>query len=700
MQLPASRVYQNNVVLLVMCLAHFIVMPHWTVRNEKYSARTPVIRLIRFSWGARCACWNREVGSVGPGEARRVLRSGIDAERMQAIDADGTDTPALALEGAERVVEMSAASARNSGVQSLEPVVVLEKVQRRDEPAPRQDDADGSSDSGVTEEAAGVGSDQLRDESALTDAEVENTSFRVTRPSIYPVGRHLPLARHSLLEENVLSISSKNARVDVFHELKSSRYEGFFNLSLILLTFLLLYNFVRNTVQNGWQPETNPFKMFLCTALLGDLLFTFTLCVGIMLASSLAFLIVKSMLSPSSLGYIHAVRIPLYIALQLALYVVPSILVLVKEVTPLFGCFIALFTVVYSLKCHSWYATNRLLMKEYMALSSKFSPQYETTAAGDGSERHSPFTRLTSLGKKEHVSTADRTPAESKSERIGASMKGTEREVTRRAVSTASKSAENSGKKDNASGLTSAVTFPKNVTFENFCFFMYICPTLVYETTYPRTSHVRWRYVLVYVAQLLPIVLFQQVLFGQFMLPVLMHSSGSFLFDIMKIAVPSILVWLMGFYAFFHCSLNIWAELNRFADRNFYSDWWNATTLESFWNHWNVLVHEFCLRHIFVESQARYRVGRSQAAVATFVVSAILHEFIFALGFRTLRPAMFASMLAQIPFIYAMRHFALKGKRRGNWLVWFNLFIGHPVVEILYARAYFEKNTYFFRCQK
>ena len=48
---------------------------------------------------------------------------------------------------------------------------------------------------------------------------------------------------------------------------------------------------------------------------------------------------------------------------------------------------------------------------------------------------------------------------------------------------------------------------------------------------------------------------------------------------IMKLAVPNLIVWLLGFYAFFHLWLNILAELLRFGDRLFYKDWWNCTTV-------------------------------------------------------------------------------------------------------------------------
>jgi diacylglycerol O-acyltransferase-1 len=43
---------------------------------------------------------------------------------------------------------------------------------------------------------------------------------------------------------------------------------------------------------------------------------------------------------------------------------------------------------------------------------------------------------------------------------------------------------------------------------------------------------------------------------------------------ILKLSLPNVGVWLLGFYVFFHLYLNITAEILRFGDRQFYKDWW------------------------------------------------------------------------------------------------------------------------------
>jgi hypothetical protein len=59
---------------------------------------------------------------------------------------------------------------------------------------------------------------------------------------------------------------------------------------------------------------------------------------------------------------------------------------------------------------------------------------------------------------------------------------------------------------------------------------------------------------------------------------------------ILKLAIPNIYVWILMFYANFHCYLNLLAELTYFADRVFYKDWWNSLYLDEYWRTWNLVI--------------------------------------------------------------------------------------------------------------
>ena len=62
-----------------------------------------------------------------------------------------------------------------------------------------------------------------------------------------------------------------------------------------------------------------------------------------------------------------------------------------------------------------------------------------------------------------------------------------------------------------------------------------------------------------------------------------------------QLALPNMYAWLCMFYCLFHLWLNILAELLRFGDREFYKDWWNASTVGEYWRLWNMPVHKVCV---------------------------------------------------------------------------------------------------------
>lgn len=247
--------------------------------------------------------------------------------------------------------------------------------------------------------------------------------------------------------------------------------------------------------------------------------------------------------------------------------------------------------------------------------------------------------------------------------------------------------------------------FPHNITIKDYAYFL-AAPSLVYEPRFPRTRRVRWWYVGRKLLEASLCGLFQYVIMKQFMLPVLKNptppvSPGGPLgeglataFDLMKLGIPSLMIWLTGFYALFHCWFNVLAEVLRFADRYFYAAWWNATSLDAFWRRWNVPVHEWCLRHIFLDLQNYTGVSKNAAVLATFFFSAVFHELIFSVSFKTFRPWFFLGMLMQIPLMALGKNFT--NKRRGNLLVWWSLFSGQPLLELLYFREYFKHHDSFF----
>ncbi|EEQ97453.1 sterol o-acyltransferase, putative, partial [Perkinsus marinus ATCC 50983] len=77
---------------------------------------------------------------------------------------------------------------------------------------------------------------------------------------------------------------------------------------------------------------------------------------------------------------------------------------------------------------------------------------------------------------------------------------------------------------------------------------------------------------------------------------------------ILKLAVPNLYLWLLMFFTLFHTWMNILAELTRFGDREFYLDWWNSVNIREYWQKWNLPVHYFILRHMYIPM--RRQLGR------------------------------------------------------------------------------------------
>ncbi|KAK3438871.1 hypothetical protein EUGRSUZ_C03419 [Eucalyptus grandis] len=145
-----------------------------------------------------------------------------------------------------------------------------------------------------------------------------------------------------------------------------------------------------------------------------------------------------------------------------------------------------------------------------------------------------------------------------------------------------------------------------DVNFKKLVYFM-VAPTLCYQLSYPRTSCVRKAWV---ARQLVKLVIFTGVMgfiIEQYINPIVQNSQhplkGNLLYAIeriLKLSVPNLYVWLCMFYCFFHLWLNILAELLRFGDREFYKDWWNAKTVDEYWRLWNMPVHKWMIRHIYL----------------------------------------------------------------------------------------------------
>jgi len=271
-------------------------------------------------------------------------------------------------------------------------------------------------------------------------------------------------------------------------------------------------------------------------------------------------------------------------------------------------------------------------------------------------------------------------------------------------------------REDLAMELTSPlgnVTFPTNLTAENFTDFLF-CPTLCYEIEYPRTERIIWTVVFWKTLAVFGCIFLLTVTSEEFILPVLtesvtrMHSTVALneralilAETISRLLFPFMVSFLLVFLVIFEYILNAFAELtckpphplficlttnqpSGFADRRFYSDWWNSCDWLEFSREWNIPVHHFFLRHVY--SASRGHTSRPVATLITFVISALAHELVMGCITKKLRGYGFIMMMLQMPIVMVQRSRWVKGRTLlNNVLFWVSMILGLSMICALYV---------------
>jgi diacylglycerol O-acyltransferase 1 len=244
--------------------------------------------------------------------------------------------------------------------------------------------------------------------------------------------------------------------------------------------------------------------------------------------------------------------------------------------------------------------------------------------------------------------------------------------------------------------------YPKNITVGNLCYFWW-APTLVYQPVYPRSEKIRLDFIAKRACELLILCIVIFVACAQYAVP-LLHNSLNDISDlnvtniaerVLKLSTISLVCWLAGFFALFQSFLNLLAEIMRFGDREFYSDWWNSSDLRSYWTSWNKPVTNFMRRHIYTPMVNR-GVPKYLAQIITFLFSGMLHELLVGIPTHNILGIAFAGMVIQIPLIVLTDYMAKlegqNGKLAGNLTFWITFcFLGQPFAALMYFFAWQAK---------
>lgn len=254
-------------------------------------------------------------------------------------------------------------------------------------------------------------------------------------------------------------------------------------------------------------------------------------------------------------------------------------------------------------------------------------------------------------------------------------------------------------RKDLASELTSPmgqVTFPQNLTVWNYVDYT-MCPTLCYELEYPRTSHIRWLEVFYKTLAVFGCIFLMTIISEEFITPILADSAirlrqsprfsdrSLILAETTSLLLfPFMITFLLVFLVIWEYVLGAFAELTCFADRHFYSDWWNSTDWLEFSREWNIPVYHFLRRHVYFSM--RNYTSNSVAMAVTFLVSALGHELIMGCITKKLRGYGMVAMMLQLPIVAVQRSPLL----RGNWVLnnaafWSSMVLGLAMLCSLYV---------------
>ncbi|XP_023253098.1 diacylglycerol O-acyltransferase 1-like isoform X1 [Seriola lalandi dorsalis] len=232
----------------------------------------------------------------------------------------------------------------------------------------------------------------------------------------------------------------------------------------------------------------------------------------------------------------------------------------------------------------------------------------------------------------------------------------------------------------------------EHLTYQDLYYFL-LAPTLCYQRDFPCTPKVHINKLL---HRLLEMVIVIQIMVGivqQWIEPIFQRSENSFssmditmrVEHLVGLVAPTHFLWLLFFFLN-HSYLNFCAELLRFGDRHFYGDWWNATTLITFWRNWNIPFQKWCHRHVYTQLVEK-NVPSSRAELLVFLMSAAVCEYMIALPLHSCRLWIFLVMVFELLVAVFLKDY-FQGNY-GNGLVWLCHLLGPPLAVITYFHDHY-----------
>jgi sterol O-acyltransferase len=176
---------------------------------------------------------------------------------------------------------------------------------------------------------------------------------------------------------------------------------------------------------------------------------------------------------------------------------------------------------------------------------------------------------------------------------------------------------------------------PQVGSFSAYVYFLF-CPTLLYRDRYPRVDGpVNWKNAVGYFVHFLTTIWYMIVLFRYFLFPASFKNEDLVQCYISALLLAFLLLVIIHMCVF-HAFSNLASELTRFADRQFYNDWWASTSFSSYYRKWNTIVHDWIYSYMFLDLRAVFS-SKLPAIIFTLFLSSFIHEYLLAmaLGFAS-----------------------------------------------------------------
>jgi len=185
--------------------------------------------------------------------------------------------------------------------------------------------------------------------------------------------------------------------------------------------------------------------------------------------------------------------------------------------------------------------------------------------------------------------------------------------------------------------------------FKQYVYFSF-APTLIYRDQYPTLPRqIRWVHVGVHLFNFFAGIFFTAIMFKCHTVPnftaISMErlTASTVAVAFISSVLPGTMVFLNLFFGVNHSLQSLFAELLSFADRRFYSDWWNAEGPEDFYKGLCVPVYEWFATYIYMDVQrfSNRLLGPAVACLLTGTFAGLVFEAVIDTSLRISFPLVF-----------------------------------------------------------